>query len=69
MARTAKEAQIFTVRDASGHFLGTYRALTAQQAISRLVSDQATTAATFRKSQPVAHFNGLTACVEKSFAI
>lgn len=64
MARTAKEAQIFTVRDASGDFLGTYRAMTAQQAINRLVSDQAATAATFRKSQPAIPLGNLTASVE-----
>jgi hypothetical protein len=64
MARTAKEAQVFTVRTASGSFVGTYRAQNAQQAVTRAVSELAATAATFRRSQPMPNVQGFTASVE-----
>lgn len=60
----AATMQMFTVRNASGQFLGTYRALTARQAISHLVRDQTATASVFRKSQPAVAFRELTASVE-----
>jgi hypothetical protein len=60
-----KEAQIWTVRNASGQFLAAYRAQSRQSAITRFVSDQAATASTFRRSQPTPRFVGLTASVEK----
>lgn len=64
MARKAKEAEVFTVRTACGGLVGTYRAMTAHQAISRAVRDCAATAATFRKSQPMPrNMDSLTADV------
>jgi hypothetical protein len=64
--RMAKRAEVFTVRDKTGAFLGTYRALTASAAIQKFVSDQAATASTFRKSQPAVVPTGMTAAVEPS---
>ena len=59
-----KEVQIFTVRTANGGFVGTFRAMTAQQAIKRAVNGLAETAQTFRRSQPMPSVQGFTASVE-----
>jgi hypothetical protein len=64
--KEAKRAEVFTVRDKTGAFLGTYRALTASAAIQKFISDQAATASTFRKSQPAVVPTGMTAAVEPS---
>jgi hypothetical protein len=53
MLRKSKESQVWTVRNKVGQYIGSYRAYTAEQAISRFVQAQASTAATFRKSQPL----------------
>jgi hypothetical protein len=64
MARKALTFQIFTVREAGTNgFLGTYRALTADHAIRQFWDDQAATASTFRRSQPLQKF-AVTASVE-----
>lgn len=64
MAKTRTTTQIFTVREAAtGGFLGTYRTLTAAQAIRKFWDDQAATASTFRRSQPMRKFE-VTASVE-----
>ena len=64
MARTN---QIFTIREVgSNGFLGTYSALTADQAIRKFWDDQAATASTFRSSQPLRKFS-VTASVEKPY--
>lgn len=56
---------IWTVRNLKGQFIGTFRAKTADQAISRLIDEQSRTAATFKKSQPTAVKRGdFTATVE-----
>lgn len=44
---------VFTVRNTAGQFIGTYRAKNAYAAISRVLEEQAVTAQTFRKSQPM----------------
>jgi len=64
MARKALTVQVFTVREAGTNgFLGTFRALTAEQAIRKFWDDQAATASTFRRSQPLRKF-AVTASVE-----
>lgn len=55
---------IFTVRNAQGQYLASYRAKNAAAAIERLKQDDRNTASTFRKSQPANKFEGLTATVE-----
>lgn len=65
MARAARTAQIFTVREtATNGFLGTYSALTADQAIRKFWDDQAAMASTFRRSMPLRKFP-VTASVEE----
>jgi hypothetical protein len=54
---------VFTVRNASGQFLGTYRAKNARQAIQKLVDEQATYNATFH-SQSI-ELGELSAAVEE----
>lgn len=50
----ARSAQIFTIREVgTGGFLGAYSALTADQAIRKFWDDQAATASTLRRSQPL----------------
>ena len=61
--KTVKTPKIFTVRNAAGQFLGTYLALTAEQAMQRHRDEQLVTAATFRRSQPYTP-SPLTAAVE-----
>jgi hypothetical protein len=57
MPRTARQYQLFTVREAAGGGLcGHYRTLTAEAAIARFWQDQAATSATFRRSQPFQKF-------------
>ena len=61
----ARTNQIFTVREVgSNGFLGTYSALTPDQAIRKFWDDQGATASTFRRSQPLRKFM-VTASVEK----
>ena len=61
----ARTNQIFTIREVGTNgFLGTYSALTADQAIRKFWDGQAATAATFRRSQPLRKF-AVTASVEK----
>jgi hypothetical protein len=65
MARKTPTTQIFTIREAGTNgFLGTYRALTADQATRKFWDDQAAAASTFRRSQPVRKF-AVTAAVEQ----
>ena len=66
MARKSpKTAEFYTVRNEGGQYFGTYRAMTAQDAIARAVRDLAVTASTFRKSQPMPRgLDKLTAKVE-----
>ena len=65
MARIARTSQIFTVREVGTNgFLGTYSALTADQAIRKFWDSQVATASTFRCSQPLQKF-AVTASVEK----
>jgi len=66
--RRAKVSELYTVRNLQGQALATYFAFTAEQAINRLIADQAATASTFRKSQPMAngmHPSQLRAAVER----
>lgn len=49
----AREIKTWTVRNKSGQHIARYRAHTADQAIGRLMDDQAQTAATFRRGQPL----------------
>jgi hypothetical protein len=66
MPRTARQFQLFTVREAAGGGIcGHYRALTADAAIARFWSDQAATSATFRRSQPFHKF-AVVASVEEA---
>lgn len=58
-------AQIWTVQNNAGQGLGRYRAISAQAAIRRFLEEQAATAATFRRSQPMLQFSSLTATVDK----
>ncbi len=58
-----KTAQLFTIRNASGQFLGTYRRMTAKQAIQAFLDDQISYASTF-KSCGMPKFEGLTAATE-----
>jgi hypothetical protein len=60
MSRKTPKAQIWTVRS-EGQFLGTYRAISATQAIGRLVDEQRAYYSTFRGS---IELTGLTAAVE-----
>jgi|GEM_PF-4074557 len=56
---------IYTVRNDAGQFIGTYRANSAAAAIQRVVDDQLSMAATFRKShRPVTDTRGWTAAIE-----
>jgi hypothetical protein len=57
---------VFTVRNAEGQYLGSYRAKNAAQALQRFRDEQAAQAAMFRKSMPMPKFEGLTAKVEAS---
>jgi hypothetical protein len=59
-----KQPQLFTVRNASGQFLGTYRAQTSAQANQRLKDEQATYCSTFRRSGTRVSFEGCTAAAE-----
>ena len=59
-----KEAQIWTIRNDAGQFLGTYRAIDGASAIRRMTSELAATAATFRRSQPMPKLGNLSASVE-----
>jgi hypothetical protein len=65
MARKiARVTQVWTIREiGSNGFLGTYRTYTADQAIQKFWDNQAATAATFRRSQPMRKF-AVTATVE-----
>jgi hypothetical protein len=68
MARTRKSvtSQLFIIREAgSNSFLASYRALTPEQAIRKFWDDQAATASTFRRSQPLHKF-AVTAAVEEA---
>jgi hypothetical protein len=49
MKRTQKTTQIFTLRNEAGQFVGTYRALTSDQAIAKFWNDQAVQSSTFRQ--------------------
>ena len=60
MAKAATIA-IYTVRNGQGQFLGTYRAISAAQAISRHKQEQAAYFSTFKGSS---HDLGYTAKVE-----
>ena len=63
-----KEVQIFTVRTANGGFVGTFRAMTAQQAIKRAVNGLAETAQTFRRcprADPLAYGAQLGATIPR----
>jgi hypothetical protein len=60
----AKKTEIYTVRDASGQFLGTYRASNAKHAIGRYVDEQQH-ASVFKGGKPVST-ERLTATVEPS---
>jgi len=62
---TSRQIQCFTVRNASGQFLGTYKRQTAQQAIQSFIDDQRAYFSTFRTRQAL-NFTGLTARVEDS---
>lgn len=59
-----KISRLFTVRNESGQLMGRYRALTAQQAITRFLDEQAIYASTFRRSHGGLKFPNLTATVE-----
>jgi len=63
--RKKKVSTVWTVRNLQGQFIGTYWALTAEQAIGKAVRDDYRTASTFRKSQPATlRASDLTASVE-----
>lgn len=59
-----KMKEIYTVRNSSGQYLGSFYAYNEKGAIARLVREDANTASTFRKSQPATKFINLTAKVE-----
>lgn len=59
----AMMAQLFTVRGALGEFLGTYRRMTAAQALQAFKDDQVAHFSTFRTRTPP-NFQGVTAKVE-----
>jgi hypothetical protein len=61
----AKKTEIYTVRDASGQFLGTYRASNAKHAIGRYVDEQRAYTSVFKGGKPV-RTECLTATVEPS---
>ncbi len=66
MPRKTQNPQIFTVRETTTNgFLGTYFALTAEQAIKKFWDGQASTASSFRRSQPMQKFS-VSASVEKN---
>lgn len=60
----AKQPKVYTVRNASGQFIGTYRATSAQAAIQAFEREQNTYQATFRRSAPRLSTVGFTASVE-----
>ena len=63
--RKPKETAVWTVRNHLNQYLGSFRAFTAEQAISKAVAADRATASTFRKSQPASlNVSGLTAKVE-----
>lgn len=64
MSKRSKTSQLFTVRAPGGGLIGTYRAFTAQQAVQRAKDEYATTAAVFRRSQPMPSTIGWVASVE-----
>ena len=61
MARKTKEIRLWTLRNGKGQFLATYFALTAEQAIGKLIADQGRDTATFRKSGTRCDFSNVTA--------
>lgn len=66
MEMVDKTAQLFVVRNALGEFLGTYRRLTAAQAIQAFRDDQIAQVSAFRRSAKLhpLSVHGLTAKVE-----
>jgi len=53
MARKAKVLQVWTLRNASGQYIGNYRAYSADAAISRFMNDQNVYMSIFRHGTPV----------------
>ena len=49
----AKTSQLYTVRNLSDQFIGTYYATSTDQAVQRHLGAQATYAATFRRSHGI----------------
>lgn len=64
MASRRKEVQAWTIRNQVGQYIGCYRALTAEQAISRFMDDQLATASQFKRHSVFSRDN-FTAKVEK----
>jgi hypothetical protein len=58
-----KRLELYTVRNASGQFLGTYRTVSAARAIQALRDEQAQTASFFR-GQIAKGLDNLTATIE-----
>lgn len=64
MSRRAKIVGLYTIRNETGQFLGSYRAFSETDAIQKLYRDQNIYSSTFRKSAISIDITKLTASIE-----